>query len=291
MMPDERAHEPLILPWPRPAPEVRCATFRDMTSSSAAPTTRDFDGRVALITGASRGIGKAIAAELLTRGAHVAITARKPAPLAEAAADLRALGHDGTVLELPGNAGDPDARTEAVRRAVDELGGLHVLVNNTGINPTFGSLMDADLDAVRKIFDVNVVAALGYVQQAHRAWMAEHGGTIVNVASVAGLRSTGVIGAYGASKAALIRLTEELAWELGPTVRVNAIAPGIVKTQFAAALVAAGEDAAAAGYPMKRLGTPEDVAQLVAFLASDAAQWITGETVRVDGGLLATGSM
>ncbi len=168
-----------------------------------------------------------------------------------------------------------------------------MLVNNTGINPVFGSLMDADLDAVRKIFDVNVVAALGYVQEAYRAWMAEHGGAIVNVASVAGLRSTGVIAAYGASKAALIRLTEELAWQLGPSIRVNAIAPpGIVKTKFAAALVAAGEDAAAAGYPMKRLGTPpEDVAQLVAFLVSDAAQWITGETVRVDGGLLATGSM
>lgn len=260
-------------------------------TSTPIPSAPDFTGRVALVTGASRGIGKAVAAELLARGAHVAITARKPEPLAEAAVDLRALGHRGSVLELPGNAGDADARRESVRRTVDELGSLDVLVNNTGINPVFGSLMDADLDAVRKIFDVNVVAALGYVQETYRAWMAEHGGAIVNVASVAGLRSTGVIGAYGASKAALIRLTEELAWQLGPSIRVNAIAPGIVKTQFASALVAGGEDTAAAGYPMKRLGSPEDVAQLVAFLVSDAAQWITGETVRVDGGLLATGSL
>ncbi|MEU2003115.1 SDR family oxidoreductase [Rhodococcus sp. NPDC019616] len=111
------------------------------------------------------------------------------------------------------------------------------------------------------------------------------------LASVAGIRSTDVIAAYGASKAALIRLTEELAWQLGPGIRVNAVAPGIVKTQFATALVAAGEEQVSAGYPMKRLGTPEDVAALVAFLVSPAAAWITGETVRVDGGLLATGSM
>ena len=109
--------------------------------------------------------------------------------------------------------------------------------------------------------------------------------------SVAGLRSTGVIAAYGASKAALIRLTEELAWQLGPTIRVNAVAPGVVKTKFAAALVAAGEDKVSSMYPMHRFGTPEDVAGLIGFLVSDDASWITGETVRVDGGLLATGSL
>lgn len=219
------------------------------------------------------------------------ITARKAEPLEKAAAELRALGHQGEVVALAGNSGDDEARAAAVQRAVTEFGSLDILINNTGINPVYGALMEADLDAVRKIFDVNVVAALGYIQQAYKAWMGEHGGAVVNVASVAGIRSTGVIAAYGASKAALIRLTDELAWQLGPKIRVNAVAPGVVKTSFADALYSADEEAAARAYPMKRLGSPEDVARLIAFLASDEAAWITGETVRVDGGLLSTGGL
>ncbi|MGB3769829.1 MAG: SDR family oxidoreductase [Rhodococcus sp. (in: high G+C Gram-positive bacteria)] len=250
----------------------------------------DLQGRVALVTGASRGIGKAVAQHLLSRGAAVTITARKQEQLDAAAEELRAAVPGATVLAIAGNAGDVDSRRDTVDRTVAELGSLDILINNTGINPVYGSLMEADLDGVRKIFDVNVVGTLGYIQQAHRAWMAEHGGTVVNVASVAGIRSTGVIAAYGASKAALIRLTEELAWQLGPSIRVNAVAPGVVKTKFAEALVAGGEEATAAGYPMKRLGVPEDVAKLIGFLASDESSWITGETVRVDGGLLATGT-
>ncbi|GAA1289449.1 SDR family oxidoreductase [Saccharothrix xinjiangensis] len=255
--------------------------------------TSDFAGKVALVTGASRGIGLGIALELLTRGASVAITGRKPEALAEAAAGLAetAGASPDRVLAVTGNAGDADDRAEAVRLVVERFGRLDVLVNNTGINPVFGPLVDADLDAVQKIFNTNVVAALGFVQLAWRAWMREHGGAVVNIASVGGLRSTGAIGAYGASKAALIRLTEELAWQLGPGVRVNAVAPAVVKTRFAEALYTGREEEAAAAYPMKRLGTPEDVARLVAFLASDAAEWITGETVRVDGGLLATGTL
>ncbi|MEU0500699.1 SDR family oxidoreductase [Nocardia sp. NPDC005998] len=253
--------------------------------------TTDLLGKSALVTGASRGIGKAVAAELLRRGANVVITARKPEPLEETAAELRALGHRGEVSALAGNSGDADSRAAAVGRVVSEFGSLDILINNTGINPVYGSLMDADLEAVRKIFDVNVVAALGYVQEAYKAWMGEHGGAVVNVASVAGLRSTGVIAAYGASKAALIRLTDELAWQLGPNIRVNAVAPGVVKTKFADALYSADEEQAASVYPMKRLGTPEDVARLIGFLASDEAAWITGETIRVDGGLLSTGGI
>jgi NAD(P)-dependent dehydrogenase (short-subunit alcohol dehydrogenase family) len=255
--------------------------------------TPDLTGRSALVTGASRGIGYATAAALLTRGADVAITGRKPDDLHAAARQLAGTVPDGAarVLALPGNAGDPAARADAVGHTVERFGSLDILVNNVGINPVYGPLLDADLDAVRKIFDVNVVAALGFVQQAHRAWMGEHGGVVVNLTSVAGLRSTGGLGAYGMSKAALIRLTEELAAELGPGVRVNAVAPAVVKTRFATALYARGEDKVARAYPMGRLGTPEDVAELVAFLVSDAASWITGETIRVDGGLLATGSL
>ncbi|HCT77799.1 MAG TPA: 3-oxoacyl-ACP reductase, partial [Micromonosporaceae bacterium] len=182
-------------------------------------------------------------------------------------------------------------REEVVRRTVEEFGSLDILINNTGINPTYGPLADADLGAVRKVFDTNVVAALGFVQLALKAWMASHGGNVINVSSVGGLRSTGALGVYGASKAALIRLTEELAWQLGPKVRVNAVAPATVRTKFAEALYVGREDAAASMYPMKRLGESEDVAKLVAFLVSDDASWITGETVRIDGGLLATGQL
>jgi NAD(P)-dependent dehydrogenase (short-subunit alcohol dehydrogenase family) len=255
--------------------------------------TDTFAGKTALVTGASRGIGYGIALELLNNGASVTITGRKQDALTAAAEQL--VQESGTtadrVLAVASNAGRDEDRADVVGKIMERFGRLDVLVNNTGINPVFGPLVDADLDAVRKIFDTNVVAALGFVQLAWKAWQQEHGGAIVNIASTGGLRSTGAIGAYGASKAALIRLTEELAWQLGPKVRVNAVAPAVVKTKFAEALYLGHEEAAAAQYPMKRLGTPADVARLVAFLASDAAEWITGETVRVDGGLLATGTM
>ena len=253
----------------------------------------DFTGRAALITGASRGIGHAIAAELLAGGASVTITARKTDELETAVRQLAMTMPDGEkrVLGVAANSGHDEDRERAVAATMEAFGRLDILVNNTGINPVYGDLMSADLGAVRKIFDVNVVAALGFVQLAWRAWMAERGGAVINIASVGGLRSTGVIAAYGASKAALIRLTEELAWQLGPKVRVNAVAPAVVKTRFATALYTGREDEASAQYPMKRLGRTGDVAKLVAFLVSDDASWITGETVRVDGGLLATGTL
>ncbi|GAA4859049.1 SDR family oxidoreductase [Actinomycetospora straminea] len=255
--------------------------------TEATPPAQDLAGRSALVTGASRGIGLGVARHLLDRGASVTLTARKPGQLDEAVAEL---DEPDRVLAVAGNSGDAAARARAVDAAVERFGSLDVLVNNAATNPQYGPLMEADLGAVSKIFDVNVVAALGFVQEAHRAWMGEHGGAVVNMASVGGFRSSGVIGAYGASKAALIRLTEELAWELGPSIRVNAVAPALVKTRMAEALWSGQEDEIVARYPMRRLGTTGDVAALVGFLVSDAAAWITGETVRVDGGLLATGS-
>jgi len=252
---------------------------------------QDFSGRTALVTGASRGIGYAIAAELVRAGAAVTIMSRKADDITAAGEQLAKEADGARVLAIAGNAGRDADRQEIVRRTIDTFGSLDILINNTGINPVYGSLIDADLAAVLKIFDTNVVAALGFVQLAVKGWMAEHGGNVINVSSVGGLRSTGVLGAYGASKAAMNHLTMELAWQLGPKIRVNGIAPATVKTKFAEALYVDREDEAAAVYPMKRLGTPEDVAKLVAFLVSDNASWITGKTVRIDGGLLATGTL
>lgn len=250
----------------------------------------DLSGRNALITGGSRGIGRAIAEELLRRGAGVAITARKAEGLERAAAELRAAFPGPKVHAVVANAGREEDRAKAVRETVAELGSLDILVNNAATNLAYGPLLSADLGAVRKIFDTNVVATLGMVQEAHKAWLGEHGGVVVNLASVAGMRASGPIAAYGASKAALILLTEELAWELGPAIRVNAVAPAVIKTDFSTKLYE-NEAEVASRYPLKRLGAPEDVARLVAFLASDESSWITGETVRVDGGLLATGNL
>nr|BFE74653.1 hypothetical protein GCM10020092_079540 [Actinoplanes digitatis] len=169
------------------------------------------------------------------------------------------------------------------------FGGADLLVNNTGINPVHGPMVELDLDAARKIVEVNCLAALSWVQQVHRTWMAEHGGAVVNVSSVVGIRPAPGIGFYGASKAMLTHITQELAVELGPDIRVNAVAPAVVKTKFAAALYEGREEEAAAAYPLKRLGMPADIGGVVAFLLSDDAAWITGQVLVVDGGVTLTG--
>jgi 3-oxoacyl-[acyl-carrier protein] reductase len=243
---------------------------------------RGLTGKVAVVTGASRGIGLGIAARLVAEGARVCLTARHPGPLEEAVASL---GGPEVAMAVPGRGDDVQHHADAVAEAVARFGSLDLLVNNTGINPVFGPLMQMDLAAARKIAEVNVVAALSWTQQAYAAWMGEHGGAVVNVASVAGLRSAPGIAFYGASKAAMIHLTEELALELGPTIRVNAVAPGVVKTAFATPLFHGREETVAAAYPLRRLGEPADIAGAVAYLLSDDASWVTGQTLVVDGGL------
>ena len=241
------------------------------------------DAKVAIVTGASRGIGLAIAERLVAEAAKVVITARKPEALAEAVA---ALGGPEYAVAVAGNAADEAHQGEVVAAAIERFGRLDYLVNNPGINPAYGPMLEMDLDAARKILDTNVVAALAWTQKALQAGLGSSGpGAIVNVASVAGLGASGVIGMYGVSKAALIHLTTELGFQLGPDVRVNAVAPAVVKTKFAEALYEGREEKVSRAYPLKRLGAPEDIAGAVSFLLSADAAWITGQTIVVDGGV------
>ncbi|MEZ3160638.1 SDR family oxidoreductase [Microbacterium sp. BWT-B31] len=248
--------------------------------------SQTFEGKTAIVTGASRGIGLAIAQRLVDEGARVVITARSQDALEDAVASL---GGPQRALGIAGKADDGEHQAETVRRALEAFGSVDLLVNNAGINPAYGPMIDLDLDIARKVIEVNCLSALAWTQHAHKAWMAEHGGAVVNVSSVSGVKPAPGIGIYGASKAMLISITELLAVELSPGVRVNAVAPGVVKTRFAAALYEGREDAVAAGYPLKRLGVPEDVGGAVAFLLSDDASWITGQTLLIDGGLTIAG--
>lgn len=241
-----------------------------------------FDGKVAIVTGASRGIGLAIAHRLIAEGARVCITARKSEALDAAVAEL---GGPRFAVAVAGRADDANHRIEAVRVAAEAFGQVDVLINNTGINPVYGPMSGTDAGAAAKVFDVNVLSALAWTEQVRQFGLGRRpGAAIVNVASVAGLKPAIGIGVYGASKAALIHVTAQLALELAPTIRVNAVAPAVVKTRFATALYEGREAEVVKGYPLGRLGHPDDVAAAVSFLASDDASWITGQTLTLDGG-------
>jgi len=247
-----------------------------------------FKDRVAIVTGASRGIGLGIAKTLVERGAKVCITARKVEALEEA---VNALGGPDVAIAVPGKSDDTAHQDEAIAKTIETFGRLDYLVNNTGINPVYGPVLDIEPEAAAKILAVNVLAPLAWTKRARDAWMGEHGGAVVNVASVAGLGASPGIGLYGVSKAALIRLTIEMGVELGPGIRVNAVAPAVVKTKFATALYEGREEEVASAYPLKRLGVPSDIAGAVAFLLSDDAGWITGQTVVLDGGRTLAGAL
>ncbi|BDT86438.1 SDR family oxidoreductase [Nocardia cyriacigeorgica] len=250
--------------------------------------TGRFAGKTAIVTGASRGIGLGIAQRLVDDGAKVVITARKQDALDAAVEQLGGAEH---ALGVAGRADDAAHQEDTVARAIATFGSADLLVNNTGINPVYGPMIEMDMAAARKIIEVNCLAALSWTQQVHKAWMGEHGGAVVNVSSVAGIRPAPGIGFYGASKAMLTYITQELAVELGPGLRINAVAPAVVKTKFATALYEGREQELAETYPLKRLGVPEDIAGAVAFLLSDDAAWVTGQLLVLDGGVMLTGGV
>ncbi|MDR6977974.1 3-oxoacyl-[acyl-carrier protein] reductase [Streptomyces sp. 3330] len=234
-------------------------------------------GRAAVVTGATRGIGRAVAQALAAAGARVCVSARDPAAVRRAAAELGGVG-------LAGDVGDPAHPRELTELCLAAFGRLDVLVNNAATNQPLGPLMDADPGAWRQAFTVNVEAPLRLVQCAWRGWMREHGGAVVNVCTEGAGHVGPGVGAYGTSKAALLHLTGQLAGELGPSVRVNSVSPGLVRTEMARFVWEPGERDLAAALPLGRIGEPEDVARAVVWLCSDDAQWITGADLLVDGG-------
>ncbi|MFE9450798.1 SDR family oxidoreductase [Streptomyces sp. NPDC006739] len=234
-------------------------------------------GRAALVTGGTRGIGRAVAEGLAAAGALVCVTGRDAAEVRRTAAGLGGIGLAGDVAG-PGHA---EAVTELV---LAEFGRLDLLVNNAATNQPYGPLTEVDADAWRRAFAVNVEAPLRLVQCAWRAWMREHGGSVVNVCTEGAAHVGPHVGAYGTSKAALLHLTRQLAGELAPGVRVNSVSPGLVRTEMARFVWEPGEAEVAAGLPLGRIGEPDDVARAVLWLASDAARWITGADLLVDGG-------
>jgi NAD(P)-dependent dehydrogenase (short-subunit alcohol dehydrogenase family) len=239
------------------------------------------NGRTAIVTGGSRGIGLAIAQRLAADGANVVITSRK-----QDSADAAAEQVGGSAIGVAAHAVDEDAAGRCVEKTLERFGSIDILVNNAGTNPAYGPLIEQDHARFAKTFDVNLWAPLLWTSLVVKAWMGEHGGAVINTASIGGLHQSPHMGMYNATKAALIHVTKQLALELSPGVRVNAICPGVVRTRLAEALWKDHEDALSGSTALGRIGEPPDVAAAVAFLVSDEASWITGEVMVIDGGQL-----
>ena len=244
-------------------------------------TTTDLSGRTALVTGASRGIGLATAQTLAAAGANVVLTARTAQAAEDAAAQVgkQALG-------IEAHAVDEAAAEGCVQHTIEQFGSLDILVNNVGTNPAYGPVTKQDHARFSKSFDVNVWAPILWTSLAIRDWMSSHGGSVINTASIGGMSVEPNLGIYNAAKSALIHLTRQLAYENAPNVRVNAVAPGVVRTKLAEALWRDHETELNAALPLGRIGEPGDVGSAIGFLASDAASWVTGETFVIDGGAL-----
>jgi len=245
----------------------------------------DLTGRVALVTGASRGIGGAISEVLAEHGAQVVLSSRKQADL-DAEAERINAKYGERATPIAAHAGKPEDLERLVQGVIERFSRIDILVNNAATNPYFGPLIGAELAAWDKTFEVNLRGVFVLTKLVYGASMETHGGAIVNVASIGGLRPGIGLGVYNVTKAGVIMLTRQLARELGGKVRVNAVAPGVIKTRFAEALWGNPEilDRVLAQNPMGRIGMPEEVAAAVLFLASDAASYVNGEVLVVDGG-------
>jgi NAD(P)-dependent dehydrogenase (short-subunit alcohol dehydrogenase family) len=241
------------------------------------------EGKTVLITGASRGIGLAMAERFLGAGANVMLSSRKADDLDEAVAGLVAGGADpAKVAWQVAHVAEAEQAQACIEATLTHFGTLDTLINNAGTNPYFGPLIDIDLSRAQKTFEVNQWSVVMWSSYAVKAGLRE---SIINVASIGGIGVEPGIGWYNVTKAAVLHITKQLAFELAPDIRVNALAPGLIKTKLARALwEGPGEDRIAAHIPLRRIGLPDDVATAALFLASDAASWITGQTIVVDGG-------
>jgi NAD(P)-dependent dehydrogenase (short-subunit alcohol dehydrogenase family) len=250
----------------------------------------DIRGKVAIVTGASRGIGQAIAECYAEAGAKVVISSRKQDALDTIAQSIRARG--GEVLPVAAHNGSKTALQTLVQRTVETYGTVDILVNNAATNPHFGTLLEAEDSLWQKTIEVNLMGSVWLTQEVVKVMRARGGGgKIVNVASIVGLHPGPFQGIYSITKAGIISLTRTLAMELGADdIKVNAIAPGLIKTHFARAIWENEElhQRTVEHTPLGRLGLPEDLAGIALFLASPASDFCTGEVFVIDGGLTAT---
>jgi NAD(P)-dependent dehydrogenase (short-subunit alcohol dehydrogenase family) len=244
------------------------------------------EGKVALVTGASRGIGECMAQTFGRAGAKVIVASRKQEGVNQVAARINEAG--GDAIAIAANVSDADDRERLAASSVEWAGRIDILVNNAGTNPAPGPLADVSESAWNKVFAVNLDAALFLSQLVFRAWMKDNGGSIINTASTGAYETSIFTGAYNITKAALVHLTACLANEWGHMgIRVNAIAPGLIRTDLSRALWESPEGAKAVKrFPIGRLGEVEDLAGVALFLASEASAFVTGQTMVVDGGQL-----
>ena len=250
----------------------------------------DLTGKVAVVTGSTKGIGKAIAEELAAHGARVVITSRKADACDEVAEAIRDTG--GDAVAIPCNISHKEQLEALIAETHKAYGQIDILVCNAAVNPHFGSALEIPDSAFEKVMDVNIKSNHWLVQMVAPEMMARKDGAIIVVSSIGGLRGSNSLGAYCISKAADMQMVRNLAMELGPhNIRVNCIAPGLVKTDFARALWEDPErhDNRVGKTPLRRLGEPRDIAGIAVYMASDAGAWTTGQTVVIDGGVTSVG--